>query len=385
MARPTKTTKQGRTNSSNSKKPRIRYAVVGLGYIAQIAVLPAFSKARNCELAALVSDDNVKLEKLSRKYKVPATYSYEDFDECLNSGEIDAVYIALPNSMHRDYTVRASEAGIHVLCEKPLAVTESECEEMISAAANNGVKLMTAYRLHFEQANMKAVEIAQSGKLGDLRVFNSLFSMQVREGDIRLQEDLGGGTLYDIGIYCINAARYLFQDEPNEVVGFSANNGENRFKEVDEMFSAILRFPNERLASFTTSFGAADISAYQIVGTEGDLKVDPAYEFAADLKHRLTIKGKTRERSFPKRDQFAPELIYFADCVINDNEPEPSGKEGLADVRIIRALYRSAENGKPVSLDEFEKERRPTIEQEIHEPPVKKPELVRAATPSRED
>ncbi|HSE38175.1 MAG TPA: Gfo/Idh/MocA family oxidoreductase [Blastocatellia bacterium] len=385
MARPTKTTKQGRTNSSNSKKPRIRYAVVGLGYIAQIAVLPAFSKARNCELAALVSDDNVKLEKLSRKYKVPATYSYEDFDECLNSGEIDAVYIALPNSMHRDYTVRASEAGIHVLCEKPLAVTESECEEMISAAANNGVKLMTAYRLHFEQANMKAVEIAQSGKLGDLRVFNSLFSMQVREGDIRLQEDLGGGTLYDIGIYCINAARYLFQDEPIEVVGFSANNGENRFKEVDEMFSAILRFPNERLASFTTSFGAADISAYQIVGTEGDLKVDPAYEFAADLKHRLTIKGKTRERSFPKRDQFAPELIYFADCVINDNEPEPSGKEGLADVRIIRALYRSAENGKPVSLDEFEKERRPTIEQEIHEPPVKKPELVRAATPSRED
>ena len=385
MARPTKTTKQGRTNSSNSKKPRIRYAVVGLGYIAQIAVLPAFSKARNCELAALVSDDNVKLEKLSRKYKVPATYSYEDFDECLNSGEIDAVYIALPNSMHRDYTVRASEAGIHVLCEKPLAVTESECEEMISAAANNGVKLMTAYRLHFEQANMKAVEIAQSGKLGDLRVFNSLFSMQVREGDIRLQEDLGGGTLYDIGIYCINAARYLFQDEPNEVVGFSANNGENRFKEVDEMFSAILRFPNERLASFTTSFGAADISAYQIVGTEGDLKVDPAYEFAADLKHRLTIKGKTRERSFPKRDQFAPELIYFADCVINDNEPEPSGKEGLADVRIIRALYRSAANGTPVSLDEFEKERRPTIEQEIHEPPVKKPELVRAATPSRED
>ena len=385
MARQTKTTRQGRTNSSNSKKPRIRYAVVGLGYIAQIAVLPAFSKARNCELAALVSDDNVKLEKLSRKYKVPATYSYEDFDECLNSGEIDAVYIALPNSMHRDYTVRAGEAGIHVLCEKPLAVTESECEEMISVAANNGVKLMTAYRLHFEQANMKAVEIAQSGKLGDLRAFNSLFSMQVREGDIRLQEDLGGGTLYDIGIYCINAARYLFQDEPIEVVGFSANNGEKRFKEVDEMFSAILRFPNERLASFTTSFGAADISAYQIVGTEGDLKVDAAYEFASDLKHRLTIKGKTRERSFPKRDQFAPELIYFADCIVNDNEPEPSGKEGLADVRIIRALYRSAANGKPVSLDEFEKERRPTIEQEIHEPPVRKPELVRAATPSRED
>ena len=184
--------------------------------------------------------------------------------------------------MHRDYTVRACRAGIHVLCEKPLAVSESDCEEMINAAAENGVKLMTAYRLHFEQANMKAVEIAQSGKLGELRAFNSVFTMQVKDGDIRLQKDLGGGTLYDIGIYCINAARYLFQDEPIEVFGFSANNGEKRFKEVDEMFSAILRFPDERLASFTTSFGASDVSAYQIVGTEGDLRVDPAYEFAAD-------------------------------------------------------------------------------------------------------
>jgi predicted dehydrogenase len=377
---------KGRSSSSNSaEKAKVRYAVVGLGYIAQIAVLPAFAKAKNSELAALVSDDNVKLEKLSKKYKVPSTYSYQEYEDCLTSGEIDAVYIALPNSMHRDYTVRACKAGIHVLCEKPLAVTESECEEMIRAASESGVKLMTAYRLHFEKANMTAVEIAGSGRIGELRAFNSVFTMQVKEGDIRLQKDLGGGTLYDIGIYCINAARYLFQDEPIEVVGFSANSGEKRFKEVDEMFSAILRFPDERLASFTTSFGASDISAYQIVGTEGDLRVDPAYEFAADLKHHLTIKGRTRERTFSKRDQFAPELIYFADCVINDKTPEPSGEEGLADVRIIRALYESASTGQPVSLGEFRKERRPSIEQELREPPVRKPELVRAATPTRKD
>ena len=377
---------KGRSSSSNSaEKAKVRYAVVGLGYIAQIAVLPAFAKAKNSELAALVSDDNVKLEKLSKKYKVPSTYSYQEYDDCLTSGEIDAVYIALPNSMHRDYTGRACKAGIHVLCEKPLAVTESECEEMIRAASESGVKLMTAYRLHFEKANMTAVEIARSGRIGELRAFNSVFTMQVKEGDIRLQKDLGGGTLYDIGIYCINAARYLFQDEPIEVVGFSANSGEKRFKEVDEMFSAILRFPDERLASFTTSFGASDISAYQIVGTEGDLRVDPAYEFAADLKHHLTIKGRTRERTFSKRDQFAPELIYFADCVINDKTPEPSGEEGLADVRIIRALYESASTGQPVSLGEFRKERRPSIEQELREPPVRKPELVRAATPTRKD
>jgi len=373
-----------RSSSKSPEKRKIRYAVVGLGYIAQIAVLPAFATAKNSELAALVSDDKVKLEKLSKKYRVPRTYSYEDYDECLSSGEIDAVYIALPNNMHHEYTVRGCRAGLNVLCEKPMAVTEADCKEMITAAADNAVKLMIGYRLHFERANMEAVELSQSGKLGELRAFNSVFTMQVKEGDIRLQKDLGGGTLYDIGIYCINAARYIFRAEPIEVFGFSANNGEKRFKEVDEMFSAVLRFPNERLASFTTSFGASDISAYQIVGSEGDLRVDPAYEFAADLKHHLTIRGKTRERTFSKRDQFAAELIYFSDCIINDENPEPSGEEGLADVRIIRALYRSAATGEPVRLSEFEKEERPTIEQEIDEPPVKKPELVRAAAPSRE-
>lgn len=372
-------------SASSPERQKIRYAVVGLGYIAQVAVLPAFAKAKNSELAALVSDDAVKLRKLSKKYEVPLTYSYQDYDKCLNSGEIDAVYIALPNSMHCDYTVRACRAGVHVLCEKPMAVTESECQEMLNAAGESGVKLMIAYRLHFEIANMKAVEIAQSGKLGDLRTFNSVFTMQVKEGDIRLQNELGGGTLYDIGIYCINAARYLFRAEPIEVFAFSANNGEKRFKEVDEMTSSILRFPDERLASFTTSFGASDISAYEIVGTEGHLRLDPAYEHASPLKHHLTINGKTRERVFPKRDQFAPELTYFSDCVINDEQPEPSGTEGLADVRIIRALYRSSETGQPIKLEDFEKAERPSMEQEIQEPPTKKPQLVRAASPTRKE
>jgi predicted dehydrogenase len=373
-----------RTSSASAGNHKVRYAVVGLGYIAQIAVLPAFVKAKNAELVALVSDDPKKLAKLGKKYNVPFRYSYDEYDACLCSGEVDAVYIALPNNLHREYTVRACRARVHVLCEKPMAVTESDCEAMIAAAKENRTRLMIAYRLHFEEANMKAVEIARSGKLGNLRAFNSLFTMQVKEGDIRLQKDLGGGTLYDIGIYCINAARYIFQAEPVEVFAWSANNGEKRFEEVDEMTSAILRFPDERLASFTSSFGASDVSAYQIVGSEGDLRVDPAYEFAGDLKHRLTIKGKTRDRTFSKRDQFAPELLYFSDCVIKGQEPEPSGREGLADVRIIRALYHSAASGKPVKLDEFERDQRPAIEQEIHQPPVKKPRLVRAATPTRE-
>ena len=325
------TTARNSTKQTPSKDGRkVRYAVVGLGYIAQIAVLPAFARAKNSKLVALVSDDPTKLKKLSQKYKVPTTYFYEQYAECLESGNIDAVYIALPNSMHRDYTIAACRAGVHVLCEKPLAVTEADCEQMIEAAAEHRVKLMVAYRLHFEQANLKAVEIAQSGRLGELRSFHSVFTMQVKDGDIRLKKDLGGGTLYDIGIYCINAARYIFRAEPIEVAAFSANNGDKRFSEVDEMMSAILRFPDDRLASFTSSFGAADISSYRVVGTEGHLRVDPAYEFATALEHHLTIKGRTRERKFERRDQFGPELVTFSDCILDDRDPEPSGDEGLA-------------------------------------------------------
>ncbi|MGH9962808.1 MAG: Gfo/Idh/MocA family protein, partial [Pyrinomonadaceae bacterium] len=192
-----------------SKHNKVRYAVVGLGYISQVAVLPAFANAsKNSELGALISDDSVKLKKLAKRYEVAQTYSYDQYEECLNSGEIDAVYIALPNNMHCDYTVRAANAGVHVLCEKPMAVTEQECNRMLTASRERSVKLMVAYRLHFEEANLRALQLAHSRKLGELRIFNSLFTMQVREGNIRLQKNLGGGTLFDIGIYCINAVRH---------------------------------------------------------------------------------------------------------------------------------------------------------------------------------
>lgn len=361
---------------------KVRYAVVGLGYIAQAAVLPAFAHAaENSQLAALVSSDPVKLKELAKKYKVDRTYSYEAYDDCLQSGMVDAVYIALPNNMHRTYAVRAAGARVHVLCEKPMALTKEDCIDMIKAADEHDVKLMIAYRLHFDEANLKAVEIVQSAQLGEPRIFNSFFTMQVEEGNIRLDKKLGGGTLYDIGVYCINAARYLFQDEPIEVFALSANNGEKRFKEVDEMTTGILRFPAERLATFTTSFGAADLSVYQVIGTKGNLLVDRAYSYTEERKHAVTVNGKTERLSFPKRDQFAAELLYFSDCILNGEDPEPSGIEGLNDVQIIQALYRSAESGKPVELDIPDRQRRPTIEQSIKRPPVTKPRLVREKGP----
>ena len=360
-------------------RKQLRYAVVGLGHIAQVAVLPAFGNARrNSRLAAFVSGDAVKLAEMGAKYGVEKRCGYGEYDALLRSGEVDAVYIALPNSLHCDYAVRAAQAGVHVLVEKPMAVTEEECHRMARAAREAGVKLMVAYRLHFERANLEAIEVARSGRIGEPRLFTSSFTMHVVPGNIRLQRALGGGVLYDIGIYCINAARGLFRDEPLEVRAFTAGHA----AEVEESVSAVLRFPGERLATFTCSFGAADVSEYRLIGASGDLAVEPAFEYAMALQHRLTIDGERRERRFAKRDQFAPELLYFSDCVLNDQDPEPSADEGLADVRVIRALYQSAAGGRPVELGPYEKRSRPGLEQEIRRPPIDKPQTVHAQAPS---
>jgi predicted dehydrogenase len=362
---------------------KVRYAVIGLGWFAQSAALPAFANAENSELVALVSNNLEKRTELAKKYKVQHTYSYEAYDELLNSGLINAVYIALPNHLHCEYTVKAAIAGIHILCEKPMAVTVEECETMIKAAEDNHVKLMIAYRLHLEETNLEAVEIVSSGQIGEPRIFNSLFTQQTEAGNIRVKKQVGGGTLEDIGIYCINAARYLFQSEPTAVFATSASNGEERFSEVAEMTTAILRFPDNRLATFTSSFGAAKVSTYQVVGTKGDLRVDSAYSTQGEMKHTLTIEDKIQERTFSSHDQLASVFVYFSDCILKNMEPEPSGEEGLIDVKIIRALYDSIETGAFVQLDTIQRNQHPTKAQMIERPPAEEqPSMIHAASPS---
>lgn len=368
-------------NEDKSKK--IRYAVVGLGWIAQEVILPGFHGAKHSELVAFVTDDAEKAKELSEKYDVSETVDYEHYDTLLRSGKVDAVYITVPNHLHKDYTVRAAQAGIHVLCEKPMANNVEECEEMIRSVEQHNVKLMIAYRLHFEPANLRAVEIAQSGELGELRIFSSVFSQQVPEGNVRLKKSAGGGPLMDMGVYPINAARYLFRDEPIEVTGIGANGGDPRFSEVHEMATGILRFPGERLAIFTCSFGAAPADAYQVVGTKGELWLKPAFDYHEKLNMTLKIEGKEKESSFDKVDQFGGEIEYFSGCILNDTEPEPSGYEGMADIRIVQALLQSMRSGQPVKLERFEKPNRPGERQKTRKSPVKpEKDLVNAESAS---
>jgi predicted dehydrogenase len=331
---------------------RVRYAVVGLGHFARATLLPAFANAaENSELGALVSGDPAKLAELSTTYDVPRTFSYEQYEECLHSGEVDAVYIALPNSMHCEYSVAAARAGIHVLCEKPMALTETDCERMILDARRHQVRLMIGNRLHFENAHLEAIKTVRSGQLGIPRIFTSVLTFQVKQGNVRLDKGLGGGPLYDIGVYCISAARHLFGEEPDEVFAFNSSLDDVRFGDVEESTSAILRFSQGRIATFTCSFGAARESVYEVVGTKAVLRVDPAYERARPGMHYLIADGQVKERLFPKQDQFARELIEFSECVLNrQDHPRASGEDGLADVRIIEALLRSAQTGQPVKL-----------------------------------
>jgi predicted dehydrogenase len=367
---------------ARSQPGPVRYAVVGLGHIAQVAVLPAFAQAKqNSRLVALVSGDARKRQLVARKYRVDKTYSYDDYDACLQ--EVDAVFIALPNSMHAEYTIRAARAGVHVLCEKPMAVTVGQCRSMIEACRKHRAKLMIAYRLHFEEINLGVIDLVRKGRIGTPKFFNSSFALTVRGGNIRTDGEMGGGTLYDIGVYCINAARHIFRSEPSEVMAISVNSGPAKLEEIDESTGALLRFEGDRIAAFVASFNAADVSSYRIVGTKGQVRVDPAYEYAEGLAYELKIGARTTRKRIAKRDQFAPELLYFSDCILRNRQPEPSGEEGLQDVRIVQALYKSAKAGRAVKIPRFRAAKQPANRQLIRRPGIPKPSLVRVKSGSK--
>jgi predicted dehydrogenase len=359
----------------------VRYAVVGLGYFAQAAVLPAFRHARGSRLAALVSDDATKLRSLSRRHKVGLTADYEGYTDLLDSGEVDAVYLTLPNDLHRDYTLLAAERGVHVLTEKPMAVTSEECEEMVAACERHKVRLMVAYRLHFEPANLAAADTIRRGRIGTPRYFDSAFSYGVKRGNIRTQRERGGGPVHDIGLYCVNAARYLFGAEPIDAVARAASRNDPRFDEVNETVSAILSFPGDRLAQFTVSFGAADCAYYTVVGTKGSVCVENAYEWTEPMTLETTIGKRTTTRRFAKRDQVAPEIEHFSQSIRAGRDPEPNGKEGLIDVRIMEAILEAANTGRRVPIGVPERERRPKPQMARSVRPPRRQTLVHAAPP----
>jgi predicted dehydrogenase len=374
-----------RLPSESRERPegqKVRYAVVGAGWIAQEDFMPGVAHTGNSVMTALVTSDQSKAKRLLKRFSIPRLYDYDSYERMLHSGDVDAVYLAVPNSMHRVYAVAALNAGIHVLCEKPMARTEEECRDMIEAAAQGSAKLMIAYRLHFDEATIEAIETVHSGAIGDPRFFSSVFAQQVAEENSRAKARFWANPLPDMGPYPINAARHLFGAEPLEVFAFSARKEERRFDEIDEMFTVSLRFPEERPATFTVSYGANPIDEYRIVGTQGDLEVKPGFGFTEPLRHKLTVGTRVSEKVFPKTDQFGAETKYFSDCILNHREPEPDGEEGLADIRVLLAIEEALESGipKPI-ISRSVRKVRPGRDQIIRLPEVKSVDLVDAAAP----
>lgn len=357
---------------------KVRYAVVGAGWISQAAFMPGVANTRNAELTAIVTGDHRKAEALGARYGVTRAYHYDAYLAALDSAGFDAVYVAVPNHQHRDFAVPALERGLHVLLEKPMAVTEDDCRAITAAARQSGAKLMIGYRLHFEPATLEAIRVVRSGALGKVRLFSSTFTQHVALQNHRAQQGYWAGPVADMGPYPINAARSLFAAEPVEVMAWGARTQGFGFHDT---VSVLLRFPEERMAQFTVAYGLNEVDEYRVVGTKGDLHVAPGFGFGAGLRHALTIGESTTETDFPEVDQFGGEADYFSDCILQDLDPEPDGEEGRLDVRVVAAIGRALETGQAQALPPVQRTKRPSPEQARNLLPVKSPPLIHAAPP----
>lgn len=339
---------------------KVRYAVVGAGWISQEAFMPSVPQVENSEMTAIVTGNAENAAKLAEFYGIGHVCGYDGYDTLLASDTVDAVYIALPNSMHADYAIRAMKAGKHAIVEKPLAISVEECEAMIAAAEENGVFLMTAYRLHCEPGTVEAMERIRAGEIGEAKYFSSTFSFQSAATNHRLKGEHWGGPLQDIGVYCLNAVRHLFSDEPVEVHAMKVHgNGDPRFAEVEGTMAVTLRFPQDRLAQFTISFESGDSDRFLVVGTEGSITADPAFGFQVQPKFSITRDGKTEEIVTQDSDHFGGQIAYFSDCILTGQRPEPDGEDGLADVRAMLAIEASAKTGKPQRVENASRSRHP--------------------------
>ena len=333
--------------------PKLGYALVGLGSLAINQIMPAFARSEKSKLVAFVSGHRDKADTLAARYGVAAKniYNYENFDTIRDNPEVDVVYVVLPNSMHAEYTVRALKAGKHVLCEKPMANTPAECEQMIAAAQAASRKLMIAYRLHYEPYTNALIKVARDQEFGKLRVVLADAGFPIGDPtQWRLKKAMaGGGSMMDIGIYALNAARYLTGEEPVEVnamIETTAN--DPRFKEVEENITFQLRFPSGVLANCTSSYGAP-LNRFRVVGTGGWAELEPALTYDG-LKMRAGTWTKIEERIHPVVDHFAAEMDHFSDCVQTGKTPLTPGEEGLKDMRLIAAIYTSGASRTPVKV-----------------------------------
>ncbi len=367
-------------------KEKVRYAIVGLGDIAQEDMMPGVDHTGNSQITALITADPEKASLLGKKYNVAATYNYDQFQEALASGHFDALYLATPNWRHAEFIIPALEAGIHVLTEKPLEVSTAKSNEILDAAKRSSAKLMVAYRLHFEPATLATIEVIRSGKLGRVHTFVSSFAQPLDPKNHRAHSGEGAGPVLDMGPYPVNAARYVFEDEPDEVVSaFGVKYPESGFdQDFYHTVAVTLKFPGNRLAQFNIGYFGGPVNNFIAIGPKGSVLMDPAYMFGEPLKHTVMVGKDKKEKTFKNTDHFGGELQYFSDCILQNRDPEPDGEEGFADVRVLEGILQALQTGQPVKLSPFTRTKRIDIEEQLIElKAVSTPELVNASNPGK--
>ncbi|HXS22146.1 MAG TPA: Gfo/Idh/MocA family oxidoreductase [Steroidobacteraceae bacterium] len=326
---------------------KLRWCIVALGRISMGQFMPGLKLSKTGTITALVSGHRKKAEEQAALYGVPSSsiYSYENFDEIRHNKEIDAVYIALPNSMHAEYTIRAAQAGKHVLCEKPMATSLADCQRMIDACRKANVKLMIAYRCQYHPSHLKAIELIRTGQVGQVQAIESAFGFDIKPGEWRLNKKLaGGGPLVDVGIYSLNAARYLTGEDPRDIKAYaSVIDHDGRFTQVEESDGWTMRFPSGIVASCNTSYGAQMDGFFRVHASKGWIYMNGFNYSGMHLTAGLA-SGKTLDIPDPVREpgQFTLEADYFARCVWDDREPKTGGEEGLRDMTAISRIYESA-------------------------------------------
>lgn len=328
---------------------KVGYCIIGLGRIAE-HFRAGVKDSSTSQITGLVSGHREKAEKIAAQCGVPASsiYSYETMDAIRDNKAIDAVYVALPNSMHAEYTIRSAKAGKHVLCEKPMSTSVSDARAMIDACKAAHVQLMIAYRCHYEPSNLRAIKLIRDGVIGKVQVIQTAFGFNISPGEWRLNKKLaGGGPMLDVGIYSLNACRYLTGEEPAELSAYTSTiDHDGRFKEVEENLSWIARFPSGIVASCSTTYGANMTGYYRVHGSKGWLELSPAFVYEGlhlTGHYDAGASGTDIDEPNPERDpmQFKREADHFSECIRHNQTPKTPGEEGLRDLEYIERIYQS--------------------------------------------
>ncbi|RYZ12155.1 MAG: Gfo/Idh/MocA family oxidoreductase [Comamonadaceae bacterium] len=339
---------------------RLGLAIVGLGRLSLEEILPALAQSGQARATALVSGSPEKMAAVARQYGIPAEscYSYEQFERLRENASVQAVYIVLPNAMHRAFVERAAAIGKHVLCEKPMATSVDDARAMVAACQRAGVKLMVAYRIQYEPHHLRVRDFVQRNTFGRLVAFSAGNVQTVHPNGAeqwRHKRALsGGGALPDIGIYCLNTARFVSGQEPVEVYAqLYSPPGDARYAEVEETVSFMLRFPSGLVANCMASYGAREDKWQRLQMETATLEMPNAYDYEGQrllIGRRRDADKVQEELVLAQKNQFAAEIEHFAQCVRSGAAPRTPGEEGVRDQILMEAIYRSAASGRSVKL-----------------------------------